>query len=141
MNVNGIPFNDKEIAEFIFGDLFILPTRINEADTKLVNLRNSLRLAQNALEQAELDAVVNAVVDGKNAELRKLQQQQAVANDPATKTATAKVIELQNEIAANEVDSKTLARRFQAALALAELQAARLNLLAKYNSRKEIHHE
>jgi hypothetical protein len=124
--------NDKELSARIVGDLIRLPDELHNLESFLSTSRATLSQQRADLEAARLDAVINAVVDGKNAEARKLQQEQAVAASPSVKLAEQAVNETESTIANAEVDTKRLARQFQATLALAELQSARLNAMSTY---------
>ena len=124
--------NDKELSARIVGDLTRLPGELHNLESFLVSLRTTLGQQRTDLEAARLDAVINAVVDGKNAEARKLQQEQAVAASPAVIVALQAASETESAIANAEVDAKRLARQFQAALSLSELQSARLNAMSTY---------
>jgi hypothetical protein len=124
--------NDKELSARIVGDLIRLPDELHNLESFLATLRTTLGQQRADLEAVRLDAVINAVVDGKNAETRKLQQEQAVAASPGVVAALSAANETESTIANAEVDAKRLARRFQAALALSELQSARLNAMSTY---------
>jgi hypothetical protein len=133
--------NDKELAVIIFGDLTRLPDELHNLESFLATLRTTLGQQRADLEAARLDAVINAVVDGKNAEARKLQQEQAVAASKEVKLAEQTVSETESAIANAEVDAKRLARQFQATLALAELQSARLNAMSTYRKSRDVPQE
>lgn len=123
---------DKELSARIVEGLTCLPDELQSLESFLVTLRTTLGQQRAALESARLNAVINAVVDGKNAESRKLQQEQAVAASPEVKLAEQAVNETESTIANAEVDAKRLARQFQAVMALAELQSARLNAMSTF---------
>lgn len=128
---NGSPsINDKELNGYIVTTLRGTPEELQGLEAILAGQRVNLRKAQADSEQAELDARINAVVNGKNAEERKLQADAAVSASAAVKVARNFVTDIETTIAETEVDQKMLARRFQSALALAELQSARLNLMS-----------
>jgi hypothetical protein len=129
---------DKELSARIVGDLARLPDELHNLESFLVTLRTTLGRQRADLEAARLDAVINAVVDGKNAEARKLQQEQAVAASPEVKRAEQAASETENAIANAEVDAKRLARQFQATLALSELQSARLNAMSTYRKSRDV---
>ena len=124
--------NDKELFARIVGDLIRLPDELHNLESFLATLRTTLGQQRADLEAARLDAVINTVVDGTNAEARKLQQERAIAASPNVKLAEQAVSETESTIANAEVDSKRLARQFQATLSLAELQSARLNAMSTY---------
>jgi len=132
------PPTDKELSARIVGDLARLPNELHNLESFLSASRTTLSQQRADLEAARLDAVINAVVDGKNAEARKLQQEQAVAASPNVKLAEQAASETESVIANTEVDVKRLSRQFQATLALAELQSARLNALSTYRKANHI---
>jgi len=128
---------DKELTERIFSDLETLPAQIRDLELDLLDLRTNLGVSRINLEDAELDTKINAVIDGKNETVRKQQVEIAIASSPTVKEARNKVFATENELAAKEIEVKTLAKRWQGAMAMAELQAARINLMAKYQSPKK----
>jgi hypothetical protein len=132
--MNEIHMTDKELTERIFADLIRLPAEIRAVELDIVDLRSTLNAAKNDLENAELDARINAVIDGKNETARKQQADIAITNSSAVRNARTKIAATENELAAREVETKTLSKQWQGAMAMAELQAARLNLTAKYQS-------
>ena len=129
---------DKERTQEIFESINALPDLIADAENQMVSLRHSMSAAVAEREDAELNVMINAVIDGKNEAARKLQQQQAVAESVEVKAATSVVHELENSIAVQEVLVKHLIKRWQGAMALAELQAAHLNLMAKYQQKGQL---
>ena len=129
--------NDRELNGYIVNTLRAAPEELQGLDAIMAAQRVNLRTVQRDSEQAELDARINTVANGKNADERKLQQEAAISASPAVKMARNMIAEIEATIAETEVDQKMLARRFQSALALAELQSARLNLMSTA-SRMEI---
>jgi len=123
---------DKELSARIVEGLSRLPDELHNLESFLVTLRTTLGQQHASLESARLDAIINAVADGKNAEARKLQQEQAVAASPAVHSAEQAASETESAIANTEVDAKRLSRQFQAVMALAELQSARLNAMSTF---------
>lgn len=125
--IQSIPMTDKELTARITADLLSLPDELRRAESLGAQFRAELAAAKAALADAELTAQINAVPDGKNAEARKLQADKAVHDDPTAQAARAKVYELESAVSAAEVDAKGLVRQWSAALALCELQAAKIN--------------
>jgi hypothetical protein len=122
--------SDKELAARIVSDLLQTPDELRQMESLHVSLRSDLGVARAALEDAKLNASINAVCDGKNEAERKVQRDAAISKDGAVRALMGKVAELETALAAGDVDAKGLSRRFQAAVALAELQSARLNMLS-----------
>lgn len=129
-NIPSMP-TDKELTARVTADLLGLPDQLRSMDMLIAGMRTEIGAAKRALEEAELDAQINAVVDGKNAEARKLQQEQAVRGSLAVREAREALSEREAELAAAETDYKALSRRWTAALALAEMQSAKINFLAR----------
>lgn len=124
---------DKELMARITADLLSLPDELRRVESLSAQFRAELSAAKAALADAELAAQINAVPDGKNAETRKLQTDKAIHDDPTTQAARARVYELESALSAAEVDAKGLSRQWSAALALAELQAAKINFFVRAN--------
>lgn len=124
--------NDKELTERIVYDLDALPGQMNALEQDLITLRENRRVSEIDVKNTELEATINAVIDGKNETQRKQQQAQAVEGSRTVKEARAKLAQAEAEIASAELNVKMLSRKFQAALALSEFQAARINLMARY---------
>src|SRR3990167_3821972 len=103
--------------------------------TMIATLRTDLSNAKAALKDAELNAQVNAEIDGKNAEARKLQMENAVRNSPEVIAASVHASQAESAVALAELDAKSLGRQWRGALALAELQAAKINWMARSRSR------
>jgi hypothetical protein len=135
---NGSAINDRELHSYIITTLRATPEELSGVDALIVAQRTRLKTAQAVAENAELDAKINAVVTGKNAEERKLLAEQAVAASPAVKAARDEIISVEQSITEFEIDQKKLSRQFQAAMALAELQAARTNLMSTYNRKETV---
>ena len=129
------PMNDHELKQEIIESIRALPDLILAAENEIVSLRHSLSAAVAFYDDAKLIATINAVIDGTNEAARKLQQRRAVAESVEVKTAALAVSKFENEIAMQEVSVKHLIKRWQGVIALAELQAARLNLMAKYQQK------
>lgn len=122
---------DKEINQTITSQLLALPEEMYGLESTLGVMRQTLGNHRRDLEDAELEAQINAVLDGKNEEARKLQRAKAVSESPAVKAKRAELTEVEFQIVQTEADLKRLARQFQGAIALAELQAARTYLMSK----------
>lgn len=122
---------DKELTARVTADLLSLPTEMNRIESLLTDLRLELDSARTALKDAQLDAKINAVPGGKNEDERKLKTEKAVAADPRCAELRAKLADLETTQANAESGQKELARRFQAALYLCDLQTAKINFLAR----------
>lgn len=123
---------DRELNQQIIDDLMLIPDELRQAEIIVGQARRALSEQKTILEDAQFDAEINAVIDGKNAEERKRQVKQAIAESDAVKLAQNELYAQESELIELEANVKAIARKFQASMALAELQAARLNLMAKY---------
>ena len=124
--------NDKELNQRIIEDLLVIPNELREAEIIQAKAKQSLDEQKGIVSDAEFDAELNAVIDGKNAEERKRQLKQAIAESSAVQLAQTELFAQEAELIELEANTVAISRRFRAALALVELQSARMNLLAKY---------
>lgn len=123
---------EKEINQRIMENLLIIPNELREAEIILGNAKLKENDLKAQLADVEFDAELNAVIDGKNAEERKRQLKQAISESTAVQLVTNELMAQEAEIITIEANVNAISRNFRANLALAELQAARLNLMAKY---------
>lgn len=123
--------SDRELTQTITDRLLSLPAEIQAHETMLAGYRNALSDAKSELSEAELEAQINCNAEGKNAETRKLQLEKAVNDSRTVKEARTKISQYEGSIMFAEAEYKGLVRQWQAALALAELQSAKINFLAK----------
>lgn len=123
------PNRDKEVTDWLYLVLRELPTAIGGIEAEQAAMSNLKREAQANLEDAELNATLAAPQDGKNAEARKLELAAALAKDETVKKFKKEVMRYEAEIEMNEAEAKSKRREFQAAIALAELHAARINAM------------
>jgi len=125
-----IPSNE-DIGRRIISDLLTIPDELLKAESFSSALHEDLARNQEALKDAMLNAQINAPMTGSNADKRKLEAAAAVDKSPEVKAAKQKVVEYETSVAGQEASLKHLGRRFNAALALAEFQAARINLAGR----------
>lgn len=116
-----------------------LPGTIRTQQETVSTLRQQLEDARAELETAEalLMVTITEAVDPKsgkaaypNDTARKAELAKRRQFDPAYATAASRVRELESALASAQVDLDLLLNRFAAARKLADLTAARLNLLA-----------
>lgn len=124
------PLSEKELAARIISDLLQIPDELQKAEATQARLQVELSTWKANAKDAETDAMINAP-GGKNDDERKKNAAQAIMASPAVKQARNKVGELEAAISAAEVDTSYMRHRWQGAIALAELQAARLNAMSK----------
>lgn len=123
------PNRDRDMTDYLYTTLMGLPTVIGGVEAEQAAMINLKREAQANLEDAEINATLNAPQEGKNAEARKLEAQAALAKDELVKKFKKEVMRYEAEIEMNEAEAKSKRREFQAAIALAELHAARINAM------------
>jgi DNA-binding helix-hairpin-helix protein with protein kinase domain len=123
------PTRDKDMTDYLYSALIDLPGTIGGIEAEQAALVNCKREAQMNLEDAELNATLNAPQDGKNAEARKLEAQAALMKDETVKKFKKEVMRYEAEVEMNEAEAKSKRREFQAAVALAELHSARINAM------------
>jgi hypothetical protein len=129
------PNRDRDMTEYIYAALRALPEQIGTIEFDGAMLANALRESKANLEDAELNATLNAEMPEKsNADSRKTIIAAALAKDPNVKKFRSEVMRIEGEIETNEAEAKTKRREFQAALALAELHAARINSMYRYQT-------
>lgn len=128
---------DRELTDLIIENLTVLPEQLAELDTLASNLRQSVDAAEVAVKNAETAAIIGAVIDGTNEATRKMQKDAAVFSSPEVKQARAELATASSLLAAAEIDAKSMARKFNATLALSELHANRLRLMASYQPSKK----
>ena len=75
--------NDKELNQRIIEDLLVIPNELREAEIIQAKAKQSLDEQKGIVSDAEFDAELNAVIDGRNAEERKRQLKQAIAESSA----------------------------------------------------------
>ena len=126
------PNQDAAATQWAQSELMVLPSQVHDAEVLLADLNFQVREHKRLLDEAETDAQINAVVDGKNAETRKLQLEQAVSNNAGVLQMRGTLTGLEAQYISAEVDFNGLHRRWKSALALAELQAAKIGYLATY---------
>lgn len=130
------PSRDKEITDYAATELMTLPKLLRQAETLVFDLNLSARETKRLLGEAETDAQINATVTGKNAESRKLELEAAVNNDPSVEAIHATLSNVEQQYALAEADYNDLGRRWKAAVALAELQAAKIRWLATFEKKQ-----
>lgn len=123
---------DRELTQYAIGELKKTPEELRLAELNMANIALDLRHAKAELADAELDAQVNCVADAKNAEGRKLQLEQAAAKDPTVLALRSKVVEIESVQVGAETSYNDLHRRYRAALAITELQTAKITYLARF---------
>jgi hypothetical protein len=129
------PNRDRDMTDYLYDALRALPGIIGGIEAEAASLLNCKREARANLEDAELNATLNAPQDGKNAEARKLEAQAALAKNETVKKFKKEVMRYEAEIEMNEAEAKSKRLEFQAAVALAELHSARIN--AMYRNQKQ----
>lgn len=136
--INQTQQRDREMTDYLYQTLRMLPQDIGGIDAQIASLVNAKREAEQRMEDAELNAQLSGDVDGKNDTERKLKLKAAVSKDPAYRAAQKEVNNYQSEIELQQAEAGSKRREFQAAIALAELHAARINMMTKLQNTKDI---
>lgn len=123
---------DRELTQYAVGELKGIPEELRVAELNLANIALDLRHTKADLANAELDAQINCVADAKNAEGRKLQLDAAAAKNPEVQALRLKLVEIESIQIGAEASYNDLHRRYRAALAITELQTAKISYLAKF---------
>lgn len=131
------PLTDKEVNQRVTDVLLFYPERIGEFETFIADLSVQVWEKRRLLVAAELDAQINAVATGGDMKVRELERKQAVQKDATCQALQAEITNLENMLAAQEATLKGYSKKFQGAIALAELQAARLLSTYCLNKAKE----
>ena len=114
-----------------------VPSSIFECDIELVNDSAHLDELKEALELAELNSELAAVMPEKsNEDTRKKLREKAVSESPQVKSIKRQIRDESIKKAKHESERAQSLRQFQALIAIAELSAARLNAVAM-KTRKE----
>lgn len=127
---------DLETTNYLYAALRALPNEIGAIEFDGAMLVNALRESKANLDDAELNATLQAPQDGKNSDARKLEVATAVSKDAAVQKYRKEVMRIEGEIETNEAEAKTKRREFQAAIALAELHAARINAMYRQQTQQ-----
>ncbi len=127
---------DRLMTEYLYIQLRQIPYDIEALEVAGAHLSNAKREAEQTLEDAELNALLTNQNDGKNEAARKLIDRAALQKDPACQKARKDMLEIESELEQNEVTAKAKRREFQAAIALAELHAARINGMYRINAQQ-----
>src|SRR3990167_5962773 len=99
-------YSSNEVFSLVTEILMDSPAKLHDADSLVASLQFELRQAKVAMSDAELDAHVNAQVDGKNAETRKLQMEKAVSENATVLEFRGRLSELESSLALAELDQK-----------------------------------
>ena len=128
------PNRDRDMTDYLYLHLLELPGVIGGIEAEQAALVNCKREAEANLENAELNATLNAAMPEKsNADVRKLIVESTLAKDETVKKFKKEVMQYEAEIEMNEAEAKSKRREFQACVALAELHAARINAMHRVN--------
>lgn len=129
---------DRDITDYLYTALRDIPRDLGGTEAAIASLLNSKREAEQRLEDAKINAQLTTEITGKNAEARKLEAQAAINNSPEYKAAQRDIAQYEAEIELQQAEANSKRREFQAAIALAELHAARFNLMAKLQRASEV---
>lgn len=129
---------DRELTEYLYQALRTIPQEVGGTEAMIASLTRDKKAAEQRLEDAELNAQMRTEVKGSNAEARKIEMKAAISKDPDYRAAQKEIAEYEGEIEIQQAEMNSKRREFQAAIALAELHAARINLMAKLQRAAEV---
>lgn len=128
---------DREVTDYLYHALREIPAELGGTDSMIASLVNAKREAEQRMNDAELNAQLSSEVTGKNADERKLALKAIIGKDKDYQAALKEVTGYEAEIELHQAEASSKRREFQAAIALAELHAARINLMCKIQTTKE----
>jgi hypothetical protein len=129
---------DRELTDYLYSSLRELPNTIYQLESDAAVLVNTKREAAANLDDAELTIKIGVQFAEKmTVDAQKRLIEAAVAKDETVKKYKKEVMQAENEIEMNEAEAKSKRREFQAAIALTELHAARINLMSKIQNVKD----
>lgn len=111
-------------------DLSEIPEKIADAERAQANDRRRLDELKESLEIAEMNAMLAAQADGKDAKTRDLQRQGATWQDADVKRWQGEIAKAQQSLDDATVSADMLRRRFSGVSHIAQLRAAQINLMA-----------
>jgi hypothetical protein len=129
---------DRETTEYLYATLRTLPNEIGGTEALIASYINERREAAQRLDDAELNASLSAETKGTNADSRKLELKAAISKNPDYIAARQEVNTLDSLIEIQNAEATGQRRTFQAAIALTELHAARINMMTKIQTTKEV---
>lgn len=107
-----------------------LPQELHELEARQHTEQQLLAEATAQLDLARINAALGAPADGKNAEDRKLQREQAISNSPDVKDARTEITVRENNAGALEIQITEKRRTFAALCHIAEMRANEMRLQA-----------
>lgn len=110
--------------------LFKIPGDLEISDMALAKYKSTLQEQTDALDVAKTNTMLEAP-DGKNETERKLLREKAISENSVCLFSRKVILETQDKIAAEEATNAKLRRMFAANCHLAELESARMYLMAK----------
>lgn len=115
----------------IVATLADLPKQLQNSDNAIAAAENTVNELQESLDIAKVNVSLNAVLDGKNAEARKMQLDKALSESQEVKAAQAAVMSAKIRLEQLQAENKQLSRSFAAWCHVAELKSAQMNLMSK----------
>lgn len=132
------PNRDKDMTDYLYEVLRGLPAVIGGIEAEQAAMVNLLREAKANLEDAELNAKFNVQFPEKSTvDAQKRLIEMTVSKDETVRKYQKEVMRYEAEIEMNEAEAKSKRREFQAAIALAELHAARINAMYRNQTQQQ----
>lgn len=122
---------DRELTEYLYASLRVLPIDIGGNEAQSASLVNSKREAAQRLEDVEINFSFGFEYKATNETGRKAELKAALLKSPDYIAARKELLSYENAIEIQQAENAGKRREFQAAIALAELHAARINMISK----------
>lgn len=120
---------ENDVAR-IESDLLAIPDELADVERAIANDRRRLTELQESLELAETNASLMANADGKSEDIRKIQRKAAIWQDGEVQRWQAEIRKVQESLDNATVTADTLRRKYGALCYVAELNAAKLKMMA-----------
>jgi hypothetical protein len=129
---------DRDLTEYLYTVLRVLPIDVGGNEAQTAALVNSKREAAQRLEDVEINFQFGFEYKATNEPGRKAELKAALLKSPDYIAARKEVMNYENAIEIQQAESTGKRREFQAAIALAELHAARINMITRIQRAAEV---
>jgi hypothetical protein len=116
--------------------LIDLPGKLQASDNAISQAEQTVKELDETLDIEKVNVSLNATLDGKNAEARKAQLDNAISNSAEVKAAKSAVAGAKIRLEGLQAENKQLSRSFAAWCHVAELKAAQMILMSKGSDTK-----
>jgi hypothetical protein len=116
--------------------LIDLPGKLQASDNAISQAEQTVKEMEETFDIEKVNVSLNATLDGKNAEARKAQLDNAIAKSDEVKAAKSAVAGAKIRLEGLQAENKQLSRSFAAWCHVAELKAAQMILMSKGSDTK-----